>query len=261
VVLEKVAYLFSLNLSEEVYHEPKLLKKFKTISNPKGIAALCSDKVANIVILPGEAEHTVQVYDSLRDEPVEIFDVEEEISVLEANINGGVFAHTDKNGSKIKLRYINNGELIQVYNRGKDHVEVTSIIFNELCMRMAVASKKQTVHVFALPKELSKFAIERVASRQSIISDYIDPEAANKNSSLLESRYGATPGYFGKLFHGEGEQSYLKVHINFPDKSIAIYKKNLVIARTDGIVQYVDIQAEGKLYDTDEEAVKIVKLF
>jgi hypothetical protein len=142
VVLEKVAYLFSLNLSEEVYHEPKLLKKFKTISNPKGIAALCSDKVANIVILPGEAEHTVQVYDSLRDEPVEIFDVEEEISVLEANINGGVFAHTDKNGSKIKLRYINNGELIQVYNRGKNHVEVTSIIFNELCMRMAVASKK-----------------------------------------------------------------------------------------------------------------------
>lgn len=166
-----------------------------------------------------------------------------------------------KKGNLLKVRYIADGALIKTFNRGKDPVEVTCIAFNDLCMRMAVASKKETVHVFALPKEISEFATARTKSRESVVSDFLDVEDLNNNSSLLESRHGHNPSYFGKLFRGEGETSYLKVYVDHPDKLITISHKQLVIARPDGIVQHVNIQCQGKLYETDEEKVKKQKLF
>lgn len=85
-------------MSNEIYHEPQLLRKFKTRSNPKGICALCSDKVATIVMVPGQAENSLQVYDSEKSDAVDTLDLEEDFSVIAASINGGVFVHTDEKG-------------------------------------------------------------------------------------------------------------------------------------------------------------------
>lgn len=202
-------------LKEGVYKEPKLLKKIRTMDNPNGVSAISSDDFGNtVVVLPGLSKHEVQVYDTSVADKIDAFRIDEDPVCLAANINGGVFAHTDIKGYTIKLRRLNSGELIQTYNRGSEIAEVTNIAINDYCSRMAIASNKTTIHVFALPKEISDSVIEILKSRGSVISDFSEDSAANKKSSLLESRHGAMPGFFGRMLGKEGEYSYLKIYVD-----------------------------------------------
>lgn len=118
MILENISYLFDLNQKDEVYGKPNLLKKFTTRSNPTGLGELCYDKTSTLVVLPGKHETTVQVHSfnsSKEAELEEEFDIEDEITMLSANISGGVFAYTDSKGINIKLRSIIDGEIIQTY--------------------------------------------------------------------------------------------------------------------------------------------------
>lgn len=227
--------------------------------NSKGLAWVHSDGYNTVVVTLGTNENTVQVYDHFNDK-LEEYDVEENIAALAVNIHGGIFAHTDETGTKIRIRNISDGEIVQVYNRGKDHAEVTGIAFNEYCMRMVVSSLKTTVHVFAIPKSISDKAIQSLKARNSTITDLSEMEN-NKNSMLLESRHGSTPGFFGRMIKGEGETSYLKIYVDHPEKYCTIIKNTLTIIRSDGTIHYVDIQEEGGIYATNERKVVTAKLF
>jgi len=128
--MEKRAFLFDLNPKLNVYKKPQLKMKFKTVENPNGIGCLVSTFRTNYVVIPGTTDTTVQIYDTMSDTLREL-ELKETPTVLSANPNANVFAHTDSAGKVIKLRNLEDGSLIKSYNRGKDEVEVTSIIFDE----------------------------------------------------------------------------------------------------------------------------------
>lgn len=154
VILESKAYLFDLSRNDNTYKEPKLIKKFDTHENSKGIGSLHSVGEDSIVILPGLEPGQVQMFTTINSE-VKSFEVQMKVTQLAVNLFGKVFAITDIGGNYINLHKIEDGSLIKSFNRGKENVEITSIAFDPLCKRMAVASKKETIHIFALPKDLA----------------------------------------------------------------------------------------------------------
>ena len=210
--------------------------------------------------MPGSVEETVQIYNTATEVLCE-FELEETPAILSGNAYGRIFAYTCSSGNLIKIMSLEDGKLVKTYNRGKDKAEITSISFNTACIRMAVSSNKSTVHVFSLPKEL----YEKAASnyKNKVICDSLDSEfsAAKASINLLESRHGASPGLFQRYILGsEGEASYLKVYVDYPEKICTIYKNFLVILRADGVVHYIDVQEEGK-YNFDHKKIKTVELF
>lgn len=219
MILEKKAYLFDLHPKENIYKAPKISKKFETVENPNGIGCLLSHRGRDVVILPGKTENGIQIYDSDREQTVE-YDVGDHPVVISGNLHGEVFAHANSIGTEIKLHKIEDGTLLKSFDRGKSHVEITSIVFDKFCFRMAVASKKETIHVFALPKELAlNGKTPEELKETAVLADSENPNAKSVPSSLLESRVNEQAGYLSKFFYGsKGEKSYCKVYIDCPEK-------------------------------------------
>lgn len=219
MILEKKAYLFDLNPKENVYKAPKASKKFETVDNPNGIGCLLSHRGRSVVVLPGKTESGIQIYDSEREQTFE-YDVGDKPVVISGNLHGEIFAFAGETGTEIKIHKIADGTLLKSFDRGSKHVEVTSIVFDKYCFRMAVASKKETIHVFALPKELALNGKTPEELKESAaLEDSENPNAKSVPSSLLESRVNEQAGLFSKYVLGyKGEKSYCKVYIDCPEK-------------------------------------------
>lgn len=253
VILEEKAYLFDLNKVGNVYKKPELKTKFGTSPNPNGIGLLFSPTLKkDVVILPNGSK--VIIYDSSKDDTIE-HDVGEEVHVLAGNAFGGIFAYANKDGQKIQVHKIDDGSLINMYNRGKEPVEITSISIDMLCSRMAVASKKETIHVFSLPKGLVEIKPLEEEGKDSIYSQISEDTQPTIPKEMLESRHGSTDGFLSRFIGigSTGERSYLKLSVDYPDKVCSIIGQNLVIIRSDGKMHSIDIQNEGKFSESSDE--------
>jgi hypothetical protein len=251
------AYLFDLNKKydvfkkQNVYQKPNFIKKFETCPNTKGTGCLLSYKNRNVVILRGISEKTVQVYDTEK-EIVLMFDVGIVPAYLSGNIHGEIFAFTDESGTEIKLHKITDGTHFRTFFRGAKASEITSIAFDKYCLRMAVASTTDTVHVFSLPKELALCGKSEEELKQSIQTD--ESENCNSKSipeALLESRINEKRGFFGAFIQGSShEKSYLKAYIDSSEKQVAIHGNKLLILTKEGELFSMDVQLEGHVYPT-----------
>lgn len=192
-------------------------------------------------------EKTVQIYDTTTEEHI-VVNLDDHPVALEGNIHGGVFAWASKGGTQMFLHKVDDGTLFMTLNRGKSHAEITSISFDKYCFRMAVCSTKDTVHVYALPKEL--------ALKDKTVEELKDSTFSNENSlpaNLLESRYNTRAGLLSKFMYGDGEWSYLKIYVPHPSKICAIEGNNLYILQDDGIMHTIDVQCEGSYYTNSKE--------
>ena len=97
VLFEKKSYLFELTKKDDFYKGPKLLKKFKTESNPNAVGWLLSYKNRSLVFLPGEKEKSIQIYDTNKDEIV-AYEIGEKPAIISGNLHGEIFAYATKDG-------------------------------------------------------------------------------------------------------------------------------------------------------------------
>lgn len=256
MICENKAYLFSLNRKENIYKAPSLLKKFDMFENETGIGCLLSYKQRNVAILPANTENAAQIYDSETGE-VNEFDIGVKPIVLSGNLHGEVFAYADQTGTAIRIHKINDGTLVKEFDRGTSHVEITSIAFDKFCFRMAITSKKETVHVFSLPKKLAFNGKSPEEVKKSFVpSDYENDKSLP--SSLLESRVNERPGLFKQLIYGsKSDKSYLKVYIESPNKTWSIVDGKLLILTDTGNLYSIDIQEKGSYYSTSKEVSSV----
>lgn len=259
VILENKAYLFDFKVEDRKYKEPTLTKKFITHDNSKGLGCLYSHHQRNVVILPGSTPTCLQIYDSKTGEEVVEYDIGEKPEIFAANIHGDIFAFAGETGQQIHIMNLLDGTKYKSYVRGNSKIEITSIVFDQFCFRMAVASKGDTVHVYSLPKELGlngKSELEVKNSLMSLENDYKNNKSIPY--TILESRINPTPAFYD-FFSIKGEKSYLNVHIASPEKSLAILGRNLIILTQNGIVYSINIQEEGHYY-RDSDEVKVFDL-
>lgn len=236
------------------------MKKFQTSKNTAGIGCYYSYRRRNLVILPGNDEKSVQIYDSKEGEDTREIDVGEIPTILSANIHGEVFAFASENGTQIQVKYLKDGETYKSLTRGVKSIKITAIEFDLYAYRLAVCSEGETIHVFSLGSELALNGKSPEEVKESLL--IVDESVNDKSTpaSLLESRINNGTGLFGGFFGSSGEKSYLKLYIDCPHKSIAIHKNKLFVLTKEGKVHSIDIQTEGAFYDTNDK-VKTIDLF
>jgi hypothetical protein len=253
VILEEKAYLFDFNKFEDVYRQPSCSMKFETCKNTEGLGCLYSHKQRNVVILPGKVETAVQVYDSERDS-CSHFDLGEVPAAISGNIHGDVFAYTCSQGTKIHLCKLEDGTKYKTFSRGSKAAEVTSIVFDKFCFRMVVASKKDTIHVFALPSELALNGKNPEEVKSSIYTfESEEPNSKSIPHNIMESQINPKGGLFSRMFGASEETSYLKVYISSPEKQVAITEDSqLLIVTQEGKYFHIDITSKGNVYEGDD---------
>ncbi|CAI2370906.1 unnamed protein product [Moneuplotes crassus] len=256
VILKEKAYLFNCREGKkDTWKTPKLVKKFKTPENRMGIGCFLSYKTRNFAILPSERTK-VQIYDSKQSEDIEEFDVEQDYSLLSANLHGEVFALPNEDGTEIFLHKIFDGSCISSYTRGSSPCQITSIEFDRYCERLACCSEKETIHVFSLPKELASGGVNLEEEKDSqkaaipIIDKTIPP-------TKLDERPNQGGGW---LWNSEGKKSYLKVKIESPDKILTIHNNKLHVITHDLVLYQIDIQNLGD-FSIGSKELREIELF
>jgi len=187
VVLEYKIYVYN-------FADLKLHDHIETISNPKGLCALCPNSSNSVLACPGLQKGHVRV---------ELFDMkkttlisahEGALSCLSINLDGTRLATASEKGTLVRVWDTVTGELLQELRRGADRAEIYSISFNFNSAWLAVSSDKGTVHVFSL------FAPDGEHNRPPTAPPgEIDPEADNQvhnPKSSLSFMKSVLPKYF-----------------------------------------------------------------
>lgn len=147
VVLEYKIYVYR-------FTDLKLEDHIETISNPKGLCALCPS-TSCVLACPGLQKGHVRV---------ELFDCkkttligahETALACLSVNLDGTRLASCSEKGTLIRVWDTMTGQLLQELRRGADRAEIYSMAFNANSSFLAVSSDRGTIHIFNIEEDPS----------------------------------------------------------------------------------------------------------
>eukprot|EP00301_Raphidiophrys_heterophryoidea_P023564 c7404_g1_i1.p1 GENE.c7404_g1_i1~~c7404_g1_i1.p1 ORF type:complete len:366 (-),score=106.31 c7404_g1_i1:250-1347(-) len=188
VVLEYKIYVYN-------FADLKLQDHIETISNPKGLCALCPNSSNSVLACPGLQKGHVRV---------ELFDMkkttlisahEGSLSCMSINLDGTRLATASEKGTLVRVWDTVTGELLQELRRGADRAEIFSISFNFNSAWLAVSSDKGTVHVFSLIAPDGEKGRPPTAPSGTIDAEGGENHTLNPKSSLSFLK-GVLPKYF-----------------------------------------------------------------
>lgn len=217
VVLEHKIYVYN-------FADLKLIDHIETISNPKGLCALCPNASNNVLVCPGmQRGHVrVELYDLKK--TTFIIAHEANLSCFALNSDGTLLATSSEKGTLVRIFDTNTGELLQELRRGADRAEIYSIAFNSTSEWLAVSSDKGTVHIFSLRK--GKIPVEEAESK-----DDKDSKKKSNPTSALSFMKGLLPKYFSS------EWSFAQYRV--PDsRTIVAFgseKNSIIVVSSDGV--------------------------
>ncbi|OQR98384.1 hypothetical protein THRCLA_06731 [Thraustotheca clavata] len=146
VVLQNKIYVYN-------FADLKLLDHIETITNPKGLVALCPSSTNKVLACPGVSRGTVRIelYDQRKTTLITAH--EADLSQMCLNLEGTRLATASDKGTLIRIFDTQSGQLMQELRRGADKAEIYSVCFSPNSQYLACSSDKHTVHIFALTKE------------------------------------------------------------------------------------------------------------
>jgi len=143
VVLEYRFYVYN-------FADLNLLHTIETISNPRGLCALCADSRICVLACCGLQKGHVRV---------ELFDIarttlisahEASLSCLALNTDGSKLATASERGTLIRVWDTRSGHRLMELRRGAEPAEIQCLNFNHDCSFLLVSSDHGTVHLFRL---------------------------------------------------------------------------------------------------------------
>mmetsp|Transcript_27811 Transcript_27811/g.50581 ORF Transcript_27811/g.50581 Transcript_27811/m.50581 type:complete len:285 (+) Transcript_27811:59-913(+) len=157
VVLEQKVYVYR-------FSDLKLLDQISTISNRRGLCALCPDSSSVVLACPGHKSGTVRVelYDLRKSHIVPAH--ESDLAAIALNQQGTRLATASEKGTLVRLFDTHTGELLRELRRGTERATINCVVFSKSTEHLACSSDKGTVHIFSLAS-LAK--ADRGSSRQA----------------------------------------------------------------------------------------------
>lgn len=123
---------------------------FRTCLNPKGLVCITEHNDVDMIVCPGEQIGDIVVQHNNTRQRVYITAHSCEIAALAISRDGTKVATSSKKGTNIKIWNSKSGELLKELKRGASPAEIYSLSFNRLATFLAVASDKNTIHIFSL---------------------------------------------------------------------------------------------------------------
>ena len=168
------------SLLSDVYNfaDLNLLHTLETVSNPKGLCALCADSRSTVLACPGLQKGHLRV---------ELFDLpkstliaahESALSCLALNQSGTRLATASERGTLVRVWDTRTGQRLAELRRGAESAEIQSLSFNLDSTCLLVSSDHGTVHIFKLVADGSPTEAEAEAAAAAAAAAAASPTAA-----------------------------------------------------------------------------------
>ena len=143
VVLEYKIYVYN-------FADLNLLHTLETVSNPKGLCALCADSRLCVLGCPGlqKGHLRVELFDITRSTLIAAH--ESPLSCLALNLDGSRLATSSERGTLVRVWDTRSGQRLAELRRGAESAEIQSLSFNIDASCLLVSSDHGTVHIFKL---------------------------------------------------------------------------------------------------------------
>ena len=143
VVLEYKIYVYN-------FADLNLLHTLETVSNPKGLCALCADSRLCVLGCPGlqKGHLRVELFDISRSTLIAAH--ESALSCLALNLDGSRLATASERGTLVRVWDTRSGQRLAELRRGAESAEIQSLSFNLDSSCLLVSSDHGTVHIFKI---------------------------------------------------------------------------------------------------------------
>lgn len=183
VVLEFKIYVYN-------FADLKLLDQIETISNPKGLCALCPYTPSTVLVCPAIQKGHVrcELYDTGKTTFIPAH--ESNLAALALNSDGTRVATASDKGTLVRVWSTATGALLQELRRGSDRADIYCLTFSPTTEWLACSSDKGTVHIFSLTGARTPGKTE---SKSAPLPPGGSPEPEPRADGRLEERKEARP--------------------------------------------------------------------
>jgi len=231
VVLEHKIYVYD-------FSHLRLLDHIETISNPKGLCALCPDPDNTVLVCPGlqKGYLRVELYDIKRMNLIQGHD--SSLGGFALSFDGKLLATASEKGTLIRIWDTVSGEKLQELRRGADQADIQSLCFSPKTSKwLAVASDKGTVHIFKIKRPAMGEKIKTRTQSNADAKEEKEPENPTSNLTMFK---GMLPKYFSS------EWSFAQFRI--PDvRTVVAFGSDencLVVVSADGMFYKASFDTE-----------------
>ena len=178
VVLEYKIYVYN-------FADLNLLHSIETVSNPKGLCALCADSRMCVLVCPGlqKGHLRVELFDITRTTLIAAH--ESALSCIALNLDGSRLATASERGTLVRVWDTRSGARLAELRRGAESAEIQSLSFNLDSSCLLVSSDHGTVHIFKLDGSV-------VPSGIGGATDVSDPTSADAAAAAAASAAAAS---------------------------------------------------------------------
>lgn len=247
VVLEHRIYVYN-------FSDLKLLHQIETVSNPKGLCALCPASQHIVLACPGVHRGHVRIdlYDIKKTNFIAAH--ETTLSAMALNADGTRLATSSEKGTLIRVFDTQNSpqtsQLLQELRRGADRAEIYSLAFNKSSQYVCVSSDRGTLHIFKL-QEGAGAGMTDASSQALGLADApgggggaaAAPGLDDRlnTSSKLSFMKAVLPKYFSS------EWSFAQFSLR-TCRTLCAFGEVTERSRAQSLVYFVVVNAEGEFY-------------
>lgn len=240
IICEQRIYLYS-------FEKFKLTETIETFKNEIGVIGINIDPSFTVMAYPTAPEGFIKVNYYEKSQEIEINAHDSSICCISVNSNGSLVATASNKGTIIRVFYVENGQFIEEFRRGKEKAMISYICFDDYSNWMAVCSERGTIHIFSMGSVWQKI-IEQGGERTKKNEKEGGEEILPKNdSSILR----ILPNFLtGGAF--DGDKSFAQVRIEENQAICAILPDNEIVSVTSSGKFY-----QAKLNPKDGGSCKI----
>jgi len=147
---ERVVVVLEYNIYVYNFADLNLLHTIETVSNPKGLCALCTNTSNCVLACPGlqKGHLRVELFHITRSTLISAH--ESTLSCIALNIDGTRLATASERGTLVRVWDTSSGQRLYELRRGAEPAEIQCLSFDADCHWLLVSSDHGTVHIFRL---------------------------------------------------------------------------------------------------------------
>jgi len=147
---EKVVVVLEYNIYVYNFADLNLLNTIETVSNPKGLCALCTNTTNTVLACPGLQKGHIRVELFHINKQTLIQCHESSLSCLGLNADGTRLATASERGTLVRIWDTTSGTRLFELRRGAEPAEIQCLSFDADFQWLLVSSDHGTVHIFRL---------------------------------------------------------------------------------------------------------------
>ena len=197
----------------------KNIDTIETYNNPRGVVGINTDSAFTVLGYPDNGKGFIKVKYYEKSSEILIHAYDHEVSNISINSDGTLVATASDQGTLIDIFYVNEGNLVEEFRRGKEKADINYMSFDINSNFLAASSDRGTIHIWSLGS-----CWEKLKERGVTVKKGQETLPKNNDSVLKGLPKFLTGGFFNS------SKSFAQIKLN-DEKSICGFgPDNTIIA-------------------------------